>query len=67
MSVLRSWSLLLGVLACSFWMWIGVEQRQPLAFVFGIVPLAAVLVVRVLALMYGRPGPAAERQLRRAH
>ena len=58
----KSWSLLLGVLACAYWVWIGIAQNQPLAFVFGGVPLAAVLVVRVLALAYRRPGPATEQR-----
>jgi hypothetical protein len=44
MTFFKSWSLLLGVLACGFWAWIGLAQHQPLAFVFGGVPLAAVLV-----------------------
>jgi hypothetical protein len=61
-SVFRSWSLLFGVLVCAFWAWIGVVQEQPLAFVFGGVPLAAVLLVRLLMLAYRRPGPAPEQR-----
>jgi hypothetical protein len=55
-------NLLLGVLACGFWVWLGMVQSQPLAFVFGGVPLAAVLVGRVLALGYRRPRPATEQR-----
>jgi hypothetical protein len=61
-SVFRSWSLLLGVLVCGFWVWIGIAQNQPLAFVFGSVPLAAVLLVRLLMLAYRLPGPAPEQR-----
>jgi hypothetical protein len=61
-TVFRSWSLLLGVLVCGFWVWIGIARNQPLAFVFGGVPLAAVLLVRLLMLAYRRPGPAPEQR-----